>query len=186
VRRAETGKGKEENMRELPTGRLNKRVKSVWRLSGVIKTVVWGALCFGAALGAAAVFRDELNGADGAFLSGGAQVLLTIAGVVTALIFIISVIITPVIRYARWRYAVLEDEIDIYRGIIVRKRIIVPLIRVQYTDTTQGPLLRAFGLASVKVYTAAGAQDIEGLAVDDAEQLRDKVAVLAKQVQEDV
>jgi membrane protein YdbS with pleckstrin-like domain len=165
---------------------LNKRIKSVWRLSGIIKTVVWGAVCFGAAFGAAAIVGEGLRDIDAPFLSGGVAALLVAAGIITAIIFIITVIIAPPIRYARWRYALLDDEIDIYRGIIVRKRIIVPLIRVQYTDTTQGPLLRARGLAAVKVYTAAGAQGIDGLAMDDAEALRDKVAVLAKQVQEDV
>jgi membrane protein YdbS with pleckstrin-like domain len=173
-------------MREIPTGRLNKRVKAVWRLAGLILTVVVGAVCFGAAFGLKfIVWNVSIEDFDA--VSGGAiEFPLYAAIAITAILFIIYVIIAPTIRYARFRYAVLEDEIDIYRGIIVRKRIIIPLIRVQYTDTTQGPLLRAFGLAVVKVYTAAGSQDIEGLATADAEALRDKVAVLAKQVQEDV
>jgi membrane protein YdbS with pleckstrin-like domain len=173
-------------MREIPTGRLNKRVRAVWRLAGFIKTIVWGALCFAVAIGLAVIVRTvSSEGSDGSLIAIS-PVAFYIAAAITLLIFIIYVLVAPPIRYARWRYAVLDDEIDIYRGIIVRKRIIVPLIRVQYTDTTQGPLLRAFGLVAVKVYTAAGAQDIEGLLVADAEALRDKVAILAKQVQEDV
>ena len=108
------------------------------------------------------------------------------AGTVTLLLLILFVFILPRLRWIRWRYAVLDDEIDIYRGIIVRKRIIVPLIRVQYTDTSQGPLLRAFGLASVNVSTAGGDQSIPGLLANDANELRDRVANLAKQVHEDV
>jgi membrane protein YdbS with pleckstrin-like domain len=173
-------------MREVPTGRLNKRVKAVWRLSGLIKTVIWGIVCFGAAFGLKFIVWNISVDELGKLFTGVVHVPLYVATAITVILFIIYVIIAPTIRYARFRYAVLEDEIDIYRGIIVRKRIIVPLIRVQYTDTTQGPLLRAFKLAAVKVYTAAGNQDIEGLATADAEELRDKVAVLAKQVQEDV
>lgn len=175
-------------MREIPTGRLNKRVKAVWRLSGLIATVILGAVCFGIAVGATFILRAADQDATGmvALLANNRVLVIYAAAAITAILFIIYVIITPPIRYARWRFAVLEDEIDIYRGIIVRKRIIIPLIRVQYTDTTQGPLMRAFKLASVKVYTAAGAEGIDGLAVSDAEDLRDKVAVLAKQVQEDV
>jgi membrane protein YdbS with pleckstrin-like domain len=108
------------------------------------------------------------------------------AGILTLLFLLLLCVILPPIRWARWRYAVLEDEIDIYRGIVVRKRIIVPLVRVQYTDTAQGPILRAFGLASVNVSTAAGDQSIPGLLIADADALRDRVAALAKQVHEDV
>jgi len=173
-------------MREIPTGKLNKRVKAVWRLGGFLKTALCGVVCFGAAFGFAFIVQAIDSDASGGPLFETVPPAFYAAAAITLLIFLIYVLIAPPIRYARFRYAILDDEIDIYRGIIVRKRIIVPLIRVQYTDTTQGPLLRAFGLAAVKVYTAAGAQDIEGLLVADAEALRDKVAILAKQVQEDV
>ncbi|MDR1778571.1 MAG: PH domain-containing protein [Clostridiales Family XIII bacterium] len=107
-------------------------------------------------------------------------------GGLTLIIFLLLVIIFPPIRYARWRYEVREDEIDIFRGIIVHKRIVVPLIRVQFTDTAQGLIMRPFGLASVNVSTAAGNQSIPGLLLQEAEAVRDRVAYLAKQVHEDV
>ena len=160
-------------MREIPEGRLNKKMISVWRLSGLFGTILLGVLIFGSALPLLLVL-------------GNMQLFLCSAGAVTLLLFILFVAVLPNIRWARWRYAVYDDEIDIYRGIIVRKRIIVPLIRVQYTDTSQGPFLRAFGLASVNVSTAGGDQSIPGLLVDDANGLRDKVIDLAKQVHEDV
>jgi len=160
-------------MRDTPEGRLNKKMISVWRMSGLIGTILLGILIFGAAVPVAIIF-------DMFVLCLGA------AGAVTLLLFILFVAILPKLRWVRWRYAVLDDEIDIYRGIIVRKRIIVPLIRVQYTDTSQGPFLRAFGLASVNVSTAGGDQSIPGLLADDANELRDRVANLAKQVHEDV
>ena len=56
----------------------------------------------------------------------------------------------------------------------------------QNTDTRQGPILRAFGLSSVTVATAAGEHEIPGLALDVAEQLRDRAAELARLAQEDV
>ena len=65
-----------------------------------------------------------------------------------------------------------DDYLDIAKGIIWRKRYIIPFIRVQNTDTRQGPILRAFGLSSVTVATAAGEHVIPGLANDVADQVR--------------
>ena len=78
------------------------------------------------------------------------------------------------------------EYLDIARGIIWRKRFIIPFIRVQNTDTRQGPVLRAFGLSSVTVATAAGEHEIPGLGMEEAEQLRDRAAELARLAQEDV
>ncbi|MFR1640197.1 MAG: PH domain-containing protein [Eggerthellaceae bacterium] len=68
----------------------------------------------------------------------------------------------------------------------VAQALVIPFIRVQNTDTRQGPILRAFGLSSVTVATAAGEHEIPGLALDVAEQLRDRAAELARLAQEDV
>ncbi len=46
--------------------------------------------------------------------------------------------------------------------------------------------MRAFGLASVTVATAAGEHEIPGLAMGEAEILRDKAAELARIAREDV
>lgn len=62
----------------------------------------------------------------------------------------------------------------------------MPFIRVQNTDTRQGPILRAFGLASVTVSTAANNHVIVGLDVQVADQLRDRAAELARLAREDV
>ena len=86
----------------------------------------------------------------------------------------------------RWRYELSNDYLDIARGIVWRKRFVIPFIRVQNTDTRQGPILRAFGLSSVTVATAAGEHEIPGLSADVAEQLRDRAAELARLAQEDV
>jgi len=160
-------------MKPIPEGRLNKKIISVWRLSGVIVTVLIAICCFGCAIPIA-------------IFAGYKALVLSIAGGITALYFILWVVILPGIRWVRWRFELYDDEIDIYRGIIVRKRIIVPLVRVQFTDTSQGPLLRAFKLASVNVATAGGDQTIPGLLAPDADSLRDRVAELAKQVHENV
>ena len=105
---------------------------------------------------------------------------MTIGLVVLFIVFI------PKIRYARWRWGVTDEFLEIAKGIIWRRRTVIPFIRVQNTDTRQGPLMRAFGLADVTVSTAAGEHVIPGLAVADAEALRDRAAELARIAREDV
>lgn len=163
-------------MREIPAHQLNPKIKNVWRINDAI----WIVLCFLVCFVPFAVVVAVDPGAVWARL-----VLAVVAAVFVVLIVLFLVVIPP-IRYARWRYELTADYLDIARGIIWRKRFIIPFIRVQNTDTRQGPILRAFGLSSVTVSTAAGEHEIPGLGNEEAELLRDRAAELARIAREDV
>lgn len=66
------------------------------------------------------------------------------------------VIISPKIRYNRYRYLINEDKIDVIEGFIFIKRNIVPINRLHKLSVHQGPIDRIFGLAKVSVSTAGG------------------------------
>lgn len=87
--------------------------------------------------------------------------------------------------WSRWKYQVYEDEVELMFGVIVKRRIIIPMIRVQHVDTRQGPVLRYFGLASVTISTAATVHEIPGLTMADADRLRDQIAELAREADPD-
>jgi len=59
---------------------------------------------------------------------------------------------------------------------------VVPYGRMQFIDVTAGPFERSFGLATVRMHTAAAASDarIPGLARDEAARLRDRLAELGE------
>ena len=57
---------------------------------------------------------------------------------------------------------------------------------MQHVETKQGPFLKASGLAAVRISTAGESFEIPGLAEDDANMLRDRVAELARLAKEDV
>ncbi|MBM6774384.1 PH domain-containing protein [Olsenella profusa] len=107
------------------------------------------------------------------------------AGVVEA-VCLIDLLVSPRVEYATWRFDVTPTDVDLYHGIFVKKRVLVPLVRVQHVQTKQGPILRANGLASVTIATAGESFEIPGLAEADAEALRDRVAELARLAKEDV
>jgi membrane protein YdbS with pleckstrin-like domain len=92
----------------------------------------------------------------------------------------------PHITWRTWRYNVSEYEIDLVRGVFIKKHTIIPMVRVQHVDTEQGPLLRYYGLSTVSVSTAAGTQKIPALADEVAADLRNRISELARVVEEDV
>ena len=162
-------------MRELPSNQLDPRIKNVWRINDAIWIAIVFLCCF-VPFGIAALVEPE------------PWLLMVLAGIAIAfaVLLILFVVVLPPIRYMRWRYELSPEYLDIARGIVWRKRFIIPFIRVQNTDTKQGPIMRAFGLSSVTVSTAAGAHEIPGLDVAAADELRDRAAELARLAREDV
>lgn len=157
--------------------KLDPRIKNVWRISDTIAiTLIF--LCV-IAVGGIALLVDESTA-----WWAEPYCLITVI-VYGALLVIFWFAVTP-LRYIRWRYALSKDFLDIVRGIIVHKHTVVPFIRVQNTDTRQGPLLRMMGLASVTISTAAGSMEIPGLPAAEAETLRDQAAEFARLAKEDV
>lgn len=164
-------------MREMPANQLNPRIKMVWRLNDALWIVI-GFLFLFAPFALIASFNPEE--------AEWAGMVALVVAAVFAVLFVLLVLVLPPIRYARWRYELTDDYLDIARGIFWRKRFIIPFIRVQNTDTRQGPILRAFGLSSVTVATAAGEHEIPGLDNETADVLRDRAAELARLAREDV
>lgn len=92
----------------------------------------------------------------------------------------------PALRWRRWRYEVREQEIEIQKGLFVVKRTLIPMIRVQHVDSSQGPLLKKYRLASVTISTAATVHEIPALDEEEAEELRYSISRLARVADEDV
>lgn len=79
------------------------------------------------------------------------------------------------LEHARTSYAISLAGCEIRRGVVWRRIITVPLSRIQHSDVTQGPLQRAFGLATLTLYTAGTEHakiDLHGLAFDTAMAIR--------------
>ena len=91
----------------------------------------------------------------------------------------------PNLVWRHWRYEIGETEVDLQHGWLTMTRTLIPLTRVQHVDTRRGPLQRRFGLASVVLFTAAGASEIPALADAVADAARDRIPALPN-VQEDL
>jgi membrane protein YdbS with pleckstrin-like domain len=145
-----------------PSRRLASTARWLWRAQGLGVTV--------AALIAAGVLSEQV----------GSVVWMLLPFVVA----VVAIGLVPELRWARWRYEVRDEEIDLRHGTVRITRTLVPMLRVQHVDTTQGPLDQALGLATVVVHTAAGTTTIPALTEGDAGRLRDRIAVLARTADE--
>jgi membrane protein YdbS with pleckstrin-like domain len=85
-------------------------------------------------------------------------------------------------RVRAWSYAEREDDLLVQRGVLFSRLSVVPYGRMQFIDVTAGPVERSFGLATVRLHTAAAASDarIPGLSRADADVLRDRLAELGE------
>ncbi|MGB4780243.1 PH domain-containing protein [Microbacterium sp.] len=79
-------------------------------------------------------------------------------------------------------YQLREDDLVFRRGILWQRMVAVPYGRMQLVDITHGPLDRGFGIAQLKLVTAAAATGvtIPGLTQEAAERLRDTLIAVAE------
>ena len=85
-------------------------------------------------------------------------------------------------RVRAWAYCEREDDLLVRRGVLFSRLSVIPYGRMQFVDVRAGPFERAFGLATVRMHTAAAASDarIPGLSGDEAARLRDRLAELGE------
>lgn len=76
-------------------------------------------------------------------------------------------------------YLVREHDITFRQGVVSRVTQTIPYNRVQHVGIDRGPVERIFGLATLRLRSAGGVIGIEGLALDDANRLKELVVARA-------
>jgi uncharacterized protein len=139
--------------------------RRLWRMR-LLETVVLG----GIAAVAAGVGAAQATVAAGV---GGA------AGAVVVTVLVLRFLHN---RFRSWAYQEREEDLVVRRGVAFRRLSVVPYGRMQFVDVTAGPVERLFGLATVKLHTAAAATDarIPGLEPQEAARLRDQLTRLGE------
>jgi membrane protein YdbS with pleckstrin-like domain len=151
--------------RPAPHERLDPRALTAWRISGLLSSLV--TLVLAGAISWLLWYLDQ------------SWWLVALPLVIALVLGVVATWVAPSIQWRRWRYAVTERDIELQRGVIIITRTLIPIVRVQHVDTRQGPILRRFGLAGIAIATAAGTEEIPALAVDVADDLRNRISDLA-------
>ena len=103
-----------------------------------------------------------------------------IAGALALVALVVGTPLVPELRWRRWRWEVREHEIDLQRGILVVRRTLIPMARVQHVETERGLLGQWLGLSTVEIHTAAGSHEIPLLDEVAAGEMRARIAALAR------
>lgn len=84
--------------------------------------------------------------------------------IIPSAVFLIFIMVTSVLSWYRYTYALNDKELCIEYGILTRKKRYIPYERIQSLDVTEGILQRIFGLVKVQIETAGG-NPLEGAEV---------------------
>ena len=140
--------------------RVSPKHLSVVVLSTLLSTLFWlAALGWPAVLAATGVWSGAPLG----------LLLLPPAAVLAA--GLLSVLLAPR-RVRAIGYAERGEDLLVRRGLLYQRVTVIPYGRMQYVDVSVSPLQRSFGLATVKLHTAAVGSHAEILGVEHAEASR--------------
>ena len=93
------------------------------------------------------------------------------------------VVRVPLKRYQARGYQLGGDRLRVVRGLLFRSDTVVPFGRVQHIDVHQGPLERAYGLATLVLHPAGthnASVALPGLAHADAMAMREDIRAHVK------
>lgn len=159
-------------MREEPIYQIPKKGLTVWRLYGLFNTLT--------------VFMLEIILVVLTVIFEWPKVISFIGLIIVVIVGIVSIWIFPNIRWNIWRYDVREHEIEIQNGLFIVKRTLIPMVRVQHVDTSQGPVLKKYNLSNISISTAATTHIIPMLVTEEADRLRARISQLARVAEDDV
>lgn len=100
-----------------------------------------------------------------------------VSGIFVAIIILnfISALIIPKIEYKNWSYYMEKDKVIFRYGVLVIKTVVIPIKRIQYVDTSTGPILSHFQLTNLAIYTAGGRYEIPALIDNIAKELQNAI-----------
>ena len=96
------------------------------------------------------------------FIQSGITFVVLVIGVILLIAWLLSVGWT-FLSYARFEVKTDGENIFITRGLIEKKRVTVPLKRVQSVELVENPFRQLFGLCTVTLHSAGGVGDGERL-----------------------
>ncbi|MDR9415125.1 MAG: PH domain-containing protein [Gracilimonas sp.] len=165
-----------------PSKRIHKNAIKAWTVHALLYGLFWFV-----PVGFYTAIAIDINSDTGlTWYHGIDWVLFSSLFIIALFLYLLIGLLFPKLRWQRWKYDVSENEIDMLRGIVITKRTLVPINRVQHVDTRQGPVYRKFGLSSVTISTAATTHEIPALDDETATEVRDTISNLVRKVKGDV
>jgi uncharacterized protein len=154
---------------EEPTERISADVVKVWRISNTLEHV--SALIVLAIL---IVCANKFGWYEWIGI-----VLYILAGVYF-LYAIFSIFIQPAYIQATWRYQIDQQFIQLKHGKWQVKHTLIPMEKVEYVRTEQGPIMRKYGLFNIEIGTTTSNHVIPAIPSHEAVELKALIGIYAK------
>lgn len=87
----------------------------------------------------------------------------------------VLIYVIPTLTYHSWRVDYNKDEIDFISGILIKKRITIPIIRIQNVESSIGPLAKKMNMMSLTISTAATSHKLPELPQEEALEVQKRI-----------
>lgn len=94
---------------------------------------------------------------------------LWISQVLITVIFLISVLIGPIIKYFTWFYFIFSDFIEIRYGLLFKRYICIKRENIKYINVCENPIDMILRIKSINIYTAGGKVSIPAINKEQVE-----------------
>lgn len=135
--------------------RLNKNAQKACLLANLIALIIIGGILIGLRI----FFAQKI---------AKYSLLVDIVLGIILFILVLSTLLEPIIQHKRWKYIVMEDRIEFVHGIYFLTTTIIPMVRIQHINIEEGPIDRIYKIAKIKINTAGGSHNIEGIPKEKA------------------
>lgn len=102
-------------------------------------------------------------------LNGVMNNTLWISQVLITVIFLISVLICPIIKYFTWSYFIFSDFIEIRYGLLFKRYICIKRENIKYINMCENPIDMILRIKSINIYTAGGKVSIPAINKEQVE-----------------
>ena len=151
-----------------PQKKISKKAINVWRITDLIQNLI-GLIIIGSLIFSFHYFN---------WLNWIGILLYVLLGI-GFLVMIYELTIRPVLLQKTWRYDIDENYIQLKHGFINKHSLIIPMSRVEYVNTNQGPILRYYNLSVLTIGTITSANKIPAIPMQEAEEIRELIIHLA-------
>jgi uncharacterized protein len=108
------------------------------------------------------------------------NIVLYILGGLAILSAVFSIVIEPIYLQRTWRYQIDQQFVQIKHGKWQVKHTLIPMEKVEYVRSEQGPLMRMFNLYKIEIGTTTSNHVIPGIPSKEAKLLKAQIATYAK------
>jgi uncharacterized protein len=160
---------------EEPTEKISTDAVNVWRISNTLGHL--SAILVVAVLVVCSIKFDWY---------GWIETVLYIIGGIIFLSAIFSIVIEPIYVQRMWRYKIDPQFVQLKHGKWFENHTLIPMEKVEYVRTEQGPLMRRYGLYNIEIGTTTSSHVIPGIPSETAKILKAQIATYAKIQDEDL